>query len=129
MDNSYLCPYCRGNLKVSGHIVFSAKSKSGNRGILFFSPKLGDYQIQHNQNFNFSQGERLEILCPMCHANLTAMNVNKNLAEVILVDQKNDEYDIYFSEIVGEKCTYKIHNKDVETFGENSSNYMNFFGI
>lgn len=129
MENSYLCPYCRGHLKVAGHIVFSAKTQTGQRGLLFLSPQLGDYRCINNDSFQFAEGEHLEILCPICHSNLKAMNVNKNLAEVILVDKSNEEFTIYFSEIVGEKCTYKIHDKEVETYGENSAKYMNYFGV
>lgn len=129
MENSYLCPYCRGQLKVAEHIVFSAKTETGKRGILFLSPQLGDYHCINNDSFQLEEGEHLEILCPICHSNLTAMNVNENLAEIIMVDKNNEEFYIYFSEIVGEKCTYKIHNKDIESYGENSAQYMNYFGV
>ena len=129
MDNSYLCPFCRGQLKVADHIVFSAKSETGKRGILFLSPQLGDYHCVNNESFQLVEGEHLEILCPICHSNLTAIDVNRNLAEVIMVDKNNEESTIYFSEIVGEKCTYKIHEKDIESYGENSAQYMNYFGV
>jgi len=129
MENLYLCPYCRGHLMVNNHIVFSAKTGSGNRGIIFLSPKLGNYHCFKHKSFELKAGDRLEILCPICHSNLTATNVNRNLAEIIMVDKNNNEYDIYFSEIVGEKCTYKIKDKHIESYGENSAAYVNFFGV
>ena len=129
MENSYLCPFCRGQLKIENHIVFAAKIESGKRGLIFLSPQLGDYRCLHSNSFQFKTGERMEILCPICHANLTALNVNKNLAEVIMVDRDGVEYIIYFSEIFGEKCTYKIHEKDLESFGDDSAQYINFFGV
>ena len=129
MENSYVCPYCRGHLKVGEHIVFSAKTDKGDRGIIFLSPKLGDYHCVNHSSFSMTKGARLEIICPICHANLTAMNVNRNLAEIIMIDKDNQEYEIFFSEIIGEKCTYKIHDKDMEAFGSNSGEYMNFFGV
>ena len=129
MENSYLCPYCKGHLKIAEHIVFSAKTSQGKRGLLFLSPQLGDYKCVNHESFQLKTGEHLEIICPICHSNLAARNVNENLAEVLMIDKDNNEFDIYFSEIVGEKCTYKIHDKDVESYGENSKNYMNFFGV
>jgi hypothetical protein len=74
-------------------------------------------------------GARLEILCPICHSNLTALNVNRNLAEIIMVDKEGREFEIFSSEIIGEKCTYKIRDKDLEAFGANARRYTNFFGV
>lgn len=129
MENSYLCPFCKGQLKVADNIVFSAKTETGKRGILFLSPQLGDYRCINSADFQLAAGEHLEILCPICHSNLTAISVNRNLAEVIMIDKNNEESTIYFSEIVGEKCTYKIHDKNIESYGENSVKYMNYFGV
>jgi hypothetical protein len=69
------------------------------------------------------------MLCPLCHANLTDQTISKNLARIKMIDSAGLEYDIYFSEIVGEKCTYKINrDKKVETFGEDAADYQNFWG-
>jgi len=129
MENSYLCPYCRGHLKVEKHITFSVKTAAGARGLLFLSPKLGDYHCINHETFELKEGECLDIFCPICHSNLKALSVNKNLAKVVMIDKNANEYDVYFSEIVGEKCTYKIHEKDIESFGTNAAEYINFFGV
>lgn len=129
MENNYLCPFCRGQLKVGERIVFTAECCDGKGGLLFLSPKLGDYHLEHHPDFPLKAGEHLTMKCPICHANLSAIGVNRNLAEVIMVDPQNEESDIYFSEIVGEKCTYKVHAHEVESYGENSSTYMNYFGV
>ena len=57
-----------------------------------------------------------------------ATEIHENLAKVLMLDEKNNEYEILFSEIVGEKCTYKIKEEDIELFGDHASKYMNFFG-
>lgn len=129
MKNSYLCPYCKGHLKIKDYIIFAAKTSENNkRGLIFISPQLGDYHHLSHSSFKLSEGDKIQFLCPLCHANLAALSINQNLAEVIMVDLDGKEHDIYFSEIVGEKCTYKIHNKDIQTFGENSDKYVNYFG-
>ncbi len=128
MNNSYVCPYCRGHLKLQDSIIFAAKTENGKRGLILVSPKLGDYHYSSHDSFTPSEGEKVQFFCPLCHANLAALSVNQNLAEIIMIDEDSVEWDIYFSEIVGEKCTYKIHDKQVETFGENSSRYINYFG-
>jgi hypothetical protein len=60
---------------------------------------------------------------------LKAINVNTNLAEIIMLDEDGKEYQIYFSEIVGEHVTFKIKDADMESFGEDSEGYVNFFGV
>ncbi|MEA3500707.1 MAG: hypothetical protein U9R41_06810, partial [Candidatus Marinimicrobia bacterium] len=64
----------------------------------------------------------------ICHKNLEAKSLNKNLAKIILRDKKGIEHDILFSEIVGEKCTYVIYKNRVDSFGDDSDHYINFFG-
>ena len=128
MKNEYLCPYCRGNLKIENDIIFAARTKSEQRGIILLSPKLGNYRVRKHPDLKFEEGEQLEIFCPMCHSNLKAININENLAEVLMIDELGDEYEIYFSEIVGEHVTFKIHDSNVESFGDDTDNYMNYFG-
>ena len=70
-----------------------------------------------------------DILCPLCHANLTDQTISKNLARIKMIDSAGEEYDIYFSEIMGETCTYKISaNKKVQSYGENAPDYQNYWG-
>jgi len=128
MTNEYLCPYCRGNLKIGNDIVFAVRTKNEQRGILLLSPKLGNYRVRKHDSLALKEGERLDTFCPMCHSNLRAINVNTNLAEVLMIDTDGDEYEIYFSEIVGEHVTFKIKDADIESFGDDTESYMNYFG-
>jgi uncharacterized protein YbaR (Trm112 family) len=128
MKNEYLCPYCRGHLKVGNNIIFAVRTKSQARGLLLLSPELGNYRCNNHESLELVEGERVETFCPMCHSNLRAINVNKNLAEVIMVDEEGEQYEIYFSEIVGEHSTYKITDSDIESYGDDSDDYMNYFG-
>ena len=53
---------------------------------------------------------------------------NKNLSKIILIDEEQNESGILFSEIVGQRCTYKISETEVEAYGEDMEEYTNFFG-
>jgi len=129
MKTEYLCPFCRGNLKIDNDIVFAIRTKAEQRGIIMLSPELGNYQVRKHESLLMNEGDRLETFCPMCHSNLRAINVNTNLAEVIMTDENGDEYEIYFSEIVGEHSTFKIKDSDLESFGDDSDGYVNYFGV
>ena len=84
--------------------------------------------MRKHPDLDFNEGDHLEIFCPMCHSNLKAININENLAEVLMIDELGDEYEIYFSEIIGEQVTIKIHESDIESFGDDTDTYMNYFG-
>ena len=127
MNNDYLCPSCRGQLKVNNNIVFSAKNKHGEGGLLILSPELGDYVVKKHPRFNYKEGEHVDFYCPICHADL-ASDISENLAEIIMIDDNKKEFEIFFSEIAGEKCTYKISGDAVESYGKDSTHYINFFG-
>jgi len=92
------------------------------------SPNLGEYLATTHTAFKLEDGEKVDIFCPVCHANLGDYMDHKNLARVIMVDDTAKEYDIVFSEIIGQHSTYKIHGDDVEAFGEDAEIYTNFWG-
>jgi hypothetical protein len=53
-----------------------------------------------------------------------AQNYNNNLARIIQIDEYGEENVVLISEIVGERCTYIIHGKQVDKFGDDSTNYF-----
>jgi len=128
MKKSYICPDCRGHLNVGEEILFVAKTNEGVKGIVVLSTKLGDYKRFKHPEFKYEKGDSLEFYCPLCHGSLVATDLNDNLAKVLLVDEKGEEYEVLFSGIAGENCTYKIKEDDMEVFGESSAVYMNYFG-
>ncbi len=124
MRNDYMCPFCKGYLKVKNSVIFSARKPDGERGILLLSPEIGNYTVRKHRSFNLCDGDRTDLYCPICHANLMAQNYNHNLARIISVDEFGEESIILISEIVGEKCTYIVHGKQVEKYGDDSTNYF-----
>ena len=127
-QDEYICPKCGGFLKVNLKIIFIAQKSDGKKGLILLNPDLGDYKRITHTTMDLKDGEHLTFLCPICHSDLSANEINKNLARIIFIDKNDTEYKILFSEIQGEKCSYRICKKEVEAFGEDSSRYLNYFG-
>ena len=127
-QNEYICPKCGGYLKVNVKIIFIVLKDDGKKGIILLNPELGDYIRIAHSSLKLKDGERLSFLCPICHSDLSANEINRNLARIIMIDENGTEYKILFSEVQGEKCSYRICKKEIEVFGEDSSTYMNYFG-
>ena len=123
MGTSFLCPKCSGHLKVGDSVVFSTRTKEGQVGLVLLSPQLGNYKVKNHPSFDFEVGDYVEFFCPLCQVQLTSEK-NENLAKVIMIDDELKEYEILFSKIAGEKCTYKIVGGNVEEFGKDSSRYL-----
>ena len=128
MANNFLCTYCKGYLNVSDYIVLTVRKKKGGRGLIFLSPQLGDYKKIHNPAFTFKSGEILDFYCPICGENLVATELDERLAKVLMTDENQNVYQIFFSGIAEEKCTYKLKDTQVEAYGDNKRKYMNYFG-
>lgn len=128
MENNYLCPKCNAYLNVGENIILTAKNRCGDKGIVLLSPELGNYRIEKHPFFIIKEGDHVNLYCPSCGENLAARNLSDNLAKMIMIDQQENEYEIYFSEIAGEHCTYKIKEGILESFGGDSTVYVNHFG-
>lgn len=128
MAQDFHCPYCRGILNVQDKIVFSVKTKQGSRGLIFLNPELGNYQTVTHPSFKVNEGALNQFLCPICHSNLAALEINENLVKVLMTDNSMRVYEILFSGIAGEHCTYRIKESGFEAYGEDSDKYQNFFG-
>ena len=123
MYNDFLCPKCNGQLNVGDVLFFVSKLTDNRDGILLLHPELGNYNVMNHKSFQISRGELVEFFCPICHENLTS-EIEKNLALIFMIDKKHVQHSILFSKINGERCTYKITGDDVESFGEDSENYI-----
>ena len=127
MENEYYCPHCKTPLKIDKHIILTAKPDKGTGGVVLFEPKLGDYNVVKHKECKMKENVHVEFFCPVCHKNLSSDK--KNLAEILLVDPEGDEYQVWFSEIIGEQATYKIKaGKVFVAYGEDQAKYVNYFG-
>lgn len=125
MSTKRICPKCRNSITANDKVILVGKTKTGLKGLVLLSAKLGDYSAHFSDDFNLVDGNVLKLLCPICHANLSNPK-NKNFAEIIYIDENGVESKIIFSQIIGEKSTYRIEdNKIKETFGEHGQKNIN----
>jgi len=126
---NFICPHCKGHLRVSNSIIFLTKTTKGKSGLLLISPELGDYSVKMHPTYNnFEEGEVVNFICPICYENLDAEEYDKNLAKVIMQEEDGKESTIVFSKIVGKKCTYQVSDSDIKSYGKHSGEYESTFG-
>lgn len=130
MATEYLCKVCRGLLNVKTSIVLAAtKVNSSVRGLIFLNPEIGNYLTTTHPSFKIEEGEEYIYTCPICHSQLNSAKY-KHLVRIIMIDDNKKEYNIYFSGIAGEKCTFKIRgNKIEEKLGPDVKVYDKYFEV
>jgi len=130
MATEYLCKVCRGHLNVKTSIVLAAtRTNSSERGLIFLNPEIGNYTTTTHPSFSIKEGAEYVYTCPICHSQLNSAKYN-HLVRIIMIDDKGKEYNIYFSGIAGQKCTYKIRGSKVETIqGPDAKLYDKYFEV
>jgi len=126
MNNYYICPKCRSQLMAGDKIVISAKAKDQSEGLISLSPEIGNYNVGFPPTLNYKKGDLLSLFCPVCHQNLASQK-HINLAMVIMTNEADEEYEIFFSQIVGEHSTMKMMGDYVDLFGEHAEKYQDLF--
>ena len=129
MNANYICPHCRTFLNVGDRIIISAKNNKGDRGILLFSIHLGDYEILKHSGFDMEENESISMFCPCCHKSLRHAKIHENIFKIIMQDEEDQEYEILFSGVYGERCTYQISEKKVLSYGEHAGKYLDFANL
>lgn len=125
MHDKYLCPECKSVLNTEDEIVLVFQQTDDIGGIIKLKSELGNYEINNLSNYKFKKGEFINLACPVCHSRLKALT-DKNLAFLLLKTQHAD-YNIYFSKIFGEECTFVQKEKEIESYGDHTSHYLDFF--
>ena len=129
MAVEYLCKICRGHLKPKTSIVLAAsKTNSSKKGLVLLNPEIGNYTTTTHPSFQLKEGEEYIYTCPICHSQLNSKKY-KHLVRIIMVDEEGKEYDIYFSGIAGEKCTFKIRGTKLEIKGPDAKLYNKYFEV
>jgi hypothetical protein len=125
MENSFICPFCRGHLQVEDHVIFRVRNQEKKYGLLLLSAQIGNYNSVKNPDFTYQKGEALEFYCPLCSHSLST-TLGENLIFVVMLDHQRVEHNIYFSRISGEKRTYQVTNEKVIAAGEDADRYTHF---
>ena len=129
LDVNYLCPNCKSHLRVWNNIILTVRScVEDKQGLLLLNPNLGNYEFISHHKLEFNDMECIDFFCPVCSVDLTAKDVNKNLARILMTDENDKVYDLYFSRLRGQQSTFKVSNGDiVEKYGKDSSAYVDYF--
>lgn len=127
MAKDYLCPICKGHLRVKNSILLSAKSKNNEKGLVFLNSEIGDYSVSTHPDFKIHEGQEYTFYCPICHTTLNREE-NPHLVKIHMIDG-DEKFDIFFSSLAGEKCTYKISDKSIEQIGPNANHYKQYFDV
>jgi hypothetical protein len=106
----------------------STKMNSTTRGLVFLNPELGNYTTLTHPTFKINEGEEYIYTCPICHSLLNSAKYN-HLVRIIMVGDDGHDYDVYFSDIAGEKCTFKIGDGEIEVRGPDAPLYSRYFDV
>jgi len=128
MANDFLCPICRGQLRIENSLVISVKTKANAKGLIFLNPEIGNYTKISHPLFKIVEGDEYTVFCPICHATLNREE-NPHIVKMIMADSKGAEFDVFFSVVVGEKCTYVVKDKIVQKAGADVKLYEKYFDI
>jgi hypothetical protein len=123
--HDFLCPECKEHIRVGENIIFKVKNSKKQSSLLLLSPQIGNYTSHKHRTFEIQTGESLEFFCPLCNASLVS-DIHKNLAHVILLDDKGNSNNVYFSRIVGEHSTFTTDGESVHVAGEDAGRYTYF---
>ncbi|RUT79797.1 hypothetical protein [Ancylomarina longa] len=129
MNANYICPHCRSYLNVADRIVIAAKNEKGRNGVLLFSIHLGDYEILKHSSFEMEENEQISFFCPCCKKSLRHEKIHENIYRILMHDEEDQEYQILFSGIYGERCTYQVSHENVYSYGEHASKYLDFANL
>ncbi len=124
MKITYLCPHCRGAINADNNIVLSAKTKTNKVGLILLHEEIGNYKSILSDSLAVEKGEVVDLFCPICHESLNIPRKD-SLAKYIRIDDNCNECYIIISRKYGERITFKVdENKQIETFGEKLSRFM-----
>jgi len=116
MTTDYICPKCKAHLLLNDYLILTARKANGTGMLLLMNPEVGNYETVYHPSCKVKDGERFTFSCPVCHNTLVS-ELNKNLVMVLMKDESGKEYELHFSAIAGQKCTYKIMGNSVSSFG------------
>ena len=122
--NTFYCPHCFGYLNITDKIIFKIKSKSNEPGLVMLSSKLNNYTSEASESIKKVEEELYEFYCPLCSKCLNLESSDMKLVKIYMKDKNHKKYEIYFSGIFGEHCTYVIKDCKLEYFGSHSKTYM-----
>jgi hypothetical protein len=128
MANDYQCPTCKGHLTIQDALILSIKKDSKHKGLILMNPEIGNYVKTTHHSFKVEKGVEYILYCPICGVTLNAKD-HHQLVKLVMTGDDGKEYDVYFSGIGGEKCTYTVRGKKIEKKGPDVKLYDKYFEV
>lgn len=126
MKRTYSCPHCGAVLNPNVKIILRARLR-GQRGLLLFSPKPGNYDVFAPAGFTLKKGDEVEFSCPVCGEDLTSSK-GKAWAEIRFQVSPATAGSVVFSKVYGRHATFFVTEEDVRWYGEDAQETLNFWG-
>ncbi|MFO7622455.1 MAG: hypothetical protein R6W81_14525 [Bacteroidales bacterium] len=123
--NDFLCPKCKGHLRVGDNIIFKVKNDNKEYGLILLSPQIGNYTSVKHPSFEYRRGELVDFYCPLCSKSLKS-DIHKNLALVLMKDEEGKSFVVYFSQVAGEHSTFEVDGESLRAAGEDAVLYTYF---
>ncbi len=120
MRTQYHCPHCKNTLSIGQDIILTAKNKKGQAGLVVLHTELGNYSSKKSEDLQISPGEEVDLFCPLCNNSIDYKH-KTNYANLTRVAE--DESLVIFSKIYGQKRTFKVEGKKVNSYGEHALKY------
>lgn len=127
MEKRFHCPICHSQLYVNERIILSAKTDSGQRGLILLTADLGDYRALKHPEFKINVGEHVDFYCPVCHGDLMVEKDKKKYTRIMMLEV-GEEFEVLFSQMAGERATYVVGEKTTHSFGKDAEENTNFWG-
>lgn len=128
MTTDYTCPKCKAHLLLNDYLILTANKANEHGMLLLMNPEVGNYETVYHPSYEMKDGERFTFSCPVCHKTLGS-DLNESLVMVLMKDEMGKEFELHFSAISGQKCTYKIMGNSVSTFGIDAPHYLDVMGV
>jgi len=87
---------------------------------VFLHTELGNYLTKKSDDFEIEKGEIVDFCWPICNETI---NYKFKISYANLIRIAEKESQIIFSRVYGQKCTFKIEEKKVTTYGEHGLKY------
>jgi hypothetical protein len=113
---------------LQSNLILTIKHDNDTGMLLLMNPEAGNYQTIYHPSYQLIEGEKYEFYCPICHSKLGS-ELNENLVMVILNEEDGKSFELHFSKIAGQRSTYKIMGKEVQTFGIDAPHYLDFINL
>lgn len=128
----YSCPFCLSYLLLENKLILTARHVSSDEPnesfLLLMNPEIGHYDTVYHPSVKVHEGDKYDFFCPVCHHKLHS-DLNDNLVMVQYHDKNGKLFELHFSRVAGQKSTYKIMGRSVETFGIDAPHYLDFINL